>query len=414
VTVFHRVCDLRKREYHLEHRRYEGLDVFTINNTFRFCDSFEMFYKNEAIARKFGQVLDMVRPDIVHIQHLIFLSTTLVDEVKKRNIPIIYTLHDYWLICPQWHFLKKDLSLCEGRDTYECINCLDYQLNIRKAVKRFYILFRDLLPLFLINSLRKIYLWRAKSISQPQDFIEKIKARRGHIQEICQKVDMFISPSQFLRKRYIDFGVPQERIKYLRHGIDAEPFKDFKRKKSDKLRFGFIGTILPAKGLHILIEAFNKIRHRNPELRVYGKLSPYRGFESYPRFIKKLARGNNIRFMGQFHNRDVAGIFSGLDILVVPSIWYENSPLVIQEALMARTPVIASEIGGIPELIKDGYNGLLFQKGNVNQLYNRLRLITDNPSLIGLLGQNKSCVKTVKEQAIELEQIYLDPRPRIK
>ncbi|MBU1997868.1 MAG: glycosyltransferase, partial [Candidatus Omnitrophica bacterium] len=126
VFVFYRVCDVKRREYELNEGEFGGLSTLTVNNTFRFCDSFEKFYRNDALAEIFARALDKIRPDIVHIQHLIFLSTTIINEIKKRGIPIVFTLHDYWLICPQWHFLNKNLETCDNKDTSQCAKCLDY------------------------------------------------------------------------------------------------------------------------------------------------------------------------------------------------------------------------------------------------------------------------------------------------
>ncbi|MDO8489417.1 MAG: glycosyltransferase, partial [Candidatus Omnitrophota bacterium] len=122
VFVFYRINDLKKREYGLSYDKFDGLNIITINNTFKFCDSFEKFYRNDAIDQQFAKVLDDIRPDVVHIQHFIFLSTTIIREIKKRGIPIVFSLHDYWLICPQWHFLKKDLDICDDFDASECAN----------------------------------------------------------------------------------------------------------------------------------------------------------------------------------------------------------------------------------------------------------------------------------------------------
>ena len=406
ISVFHRVSNLKKREYELKHNKFNGLDIFTTNNTFRYCDSFEGFYKNDDITKQFIKVLDNIKPDIIHIQHLIFLSTTIIDEIKKRRIPIVFTLHDYWLICPQWHFLKKDFTICDNNDISQCVDCLDYQLSIKKLPKRIYLALRNILPDFLMRFLKNTYLNLAKTNLNSQTMLEKIMGRKSHIKELCSKVDLFIAPSRFLRRRFIEFGIPEDKIKLIPHGIDTGLFRSFRRKEPDRIRFGFVGTILPAKGLDILINAFNRVENIRAELKIYGNLFPYQGFEYYPRRIKKLARNRNIRFMGGFDHKDVAKVFSEIDILVIPSIWRENSPLVIQEAFSAGVPVMASNIGGIPELIKDGENGLLFRVGDADKLYEKICLILNNPSLIEGMGKKAGPPKSIEENAEEIEKIY--------
>ena len=296
VSVFYRISDLKKSEYKLNYNKFNGLDIFTINNTFRFCDCFERFYKNNAITEQFVSILDKIKPDIVHIQNLIFLSTTIITEIKKRSIPIVFTLHDYWLICPQWHFLKKDLSICKNNDISECADCLADQLSVKKLPKRFYLTLRNIIPSFLLHYFKSIYVNIAKRNLNSQEMLIKIGARIKHIKELCSLVDLFIAPSQFLRNRFIEFGIPEDKIKFIPHGVDIEAFRDFKRKESNGIRFGFIGTVLPAKGLDILIKAFNMIKNDRAELRVYGRLFPYKGFEYYPRYVQELAGSGNIRF----------------------------------------------------------------------------------------------------------------------
>jgi len=406
VSVFYRISDFKKREYELNHNKANGLNVFTVNNTFKFCDSFEKFYRNEAITEQFTKILDRIRPDIVHIQHLIFLSTTIITEIKKRGIPIVFTLHDYWLICPQWHFLKKDFSICDNSDISQCLDCLGDQLSIKRLSKRIYLIIRNFMPDFFMHFLKSAYLNLAKTNLNSQGMLEKIKARIRHIKELCSMVDLFIAPSQFLKTRFIEFGIPEDRIKFIPHGINTETFKGFKRKESNRIRFGFIGIILPAKGLDILINAFSRIKDTQAELKIYGRLFPYKGFEYYPGYIKRLTKNRNIRFTGGFDHKDLTEIFSEIDILVVPSIWNENLPLTILEAFSTRTPVIASRIGGIPELVKDKKNGILFEPRDEEALCKSIMMFINNPNLIEELRVNLVNTKNIEENSKEIEEIY--------
>jgi len=406
VFVFHRVSDLKRKECEVDRNKFEGLDIFTINNTFRSCNSFERFYRDDDITRQFVKILDKVKPDLVHIQHLIFLSTTIIAEIKKRKIPIVFTLHDYWLICAQWHFLKKDVTICDNHDISQCVDCLDHQLSIKKIPKSIYLTIRNIMPVFLIRILKYTYLsWMRRGLKSG-DSIEQIRSRMNHMRDVCKMVDIFIAPSQFLKTKFIEFGIPEAKIRLISNGVDTKFFEGFKRRKSDKIRFGFIGTILPAKGLHVLIDAFNMIKDDRAELKIYGNLFSYNGFEYYPKYIQKLAKNRNIRFMGGFAHKDLTDIFSEIDVLVLPSIWYENSPLVVQEAFLAHVPVIASNIGGIPELVQDGKNGLLFQANNEDELYQKIKLIIDEPNLITTLGRNTQIVKDMHENAREIEGLY--------
>ena len=230
------------------------------------------------------------------------------------------------------------------------------------------------------------------------------------MREICNEVEMFLSPSEFLREKFIEFGIPERKILLVKHGINETLFANCgARKEKGRLIFGFIGTILPAKGLHILIEAFNKLNHNDKSnLRIYGKLYPYNGFEYYPEYIKKIGLNNqNIHFMGDFDNRQIGEIFAGIDILVVPSIWLENAPLTIQEAFCAKVPVIASRIGGIPEIVTDSLNGLLFNLGDTDDLAEKIKFVIDNPGVISKFKGNIPEIKNIAENAQEIEELYI-------
>lgn len=406
VYIFSRTCDIKQKEYQITEKNIGPIKIYLINNTFKYCNSFEMYYRNNTIDKKFGELLDEIMPDVVHVQHLIFLSTTIITEIKKRGIPIVLTLHDYWLICPQWHYLKKDFTICDNRDISLCVGCLSDQFGIQKLPKRIYLIFRNIMSNFFMSIFKNAYLNLARIYMDSQEMLKKIEARRNHIKELCSKVDLFIAPSQFLKNTFVGFGIPEYKIKIAPSGINIELFKDFKRKKSGIIRFAFIGTLLPAKGIDILINAFNDIKDTRAELKVYGRLFPYKGFEYYPRYIKRLTKNKNIRFMGSFEHKNIPKIFTEIDVLVVPSIWNENLPLVILEAFATRTLAIASRIGGIPELIRDKENGLLFCANDKNDLFMRLKEIIEEPALLERLRGNIKPPIDIEVNAKTLENIY--------
>lgn len=409
VSVFHRINDLNMQEYALNHNMLDNLEIFAINNNFRLYDSFEMTYKNNAIAQKFNLVLDRVKPDIVHIQHLLFLGGKIIEEIEKRRIPIIFTLHDYWLVCPQGQLFKNNNDVCNGIN-FGCIDCISNQLNIKENIFALYYFFKKIIPESALQAIKKIYLNYSNShLLNKEKAINLIKERNDYMKGIFSKIDLFIAPSGFLRKKIIEFGVPENKITLSSYGFNLNMFKNMKKTASNKLRFGFIGTIKNVKGVHILIQAFNKIKNNNIELKIYGHAAPYKiPIWNYLKYIKKIARNKNIKFMGRFDNEKVAKIFEEIDVLVAPSIWYENAPLVIQEAFAAKTPVIASNIGGIPELIKDGINGFLFNYNDIEDLYRKMNLIIENPDLIEDLKQNMRPPRNIEEDTEYMESVYKD------
>jgi glycosyltransferase involved in cell wall biosynthesis len=144
LHIFTRGCDEKQKEYEITEKNINGIKVFLINNTFRYCDSFEMYYQNESIDARFEALLDRVKPNVIHVQHLIFLSTGIIKKIKQRGIPIVFTVHDYWLMCPRWHLLKKNLMPCTKAFVHdfdkECLSCVAELLSIKKSSKAVYLI----------------------------------------------------------------------------------------------------------------------------------------------------------------------------------------------------------------------------------------------------------------------------------
>jgi len=142
------------------------------------------------------------------------------------------------------------------------------------------------------------------------------------------------------------------------------------------------------------------------ELTIYGDFVPYGAFEDYPDLLQGLVSNTRIRFMGGYRHCDIADIMAEIDVLVVPSIRHENSPLTMHEAFLFKTPIIASDIGGMAELVQDGINGLLFKTGSARDLREKIERIFRHPDLIGRLSKNIRPVKTIEENAGEIEGLY--------
>ena len=409
VFVFYRVSDFTKREYEVSYREEEGLKLFSINNTFRDYDSFESTYKDDRLAVEFGKILDRIKPDIVHVQHLLYLSVKMIGEAKNRGLPVVFTLNDYWLLCPQGQLLKGNRVVCDGTEGSDCVPCVLYQLGIRKNVSYFYTTIRKFMPGWFFQAVKNLYLLYAKIFFlRSTHYRKSFSERTEYMKAFCGKIDLFLAPSEFLRKRFVAFGIPETRIRLSPYGFDVQRIKPSAKSPSKLIRFGFIGNLMPAKGAHVLIEAFCGIEETRAELKIYGKVFSYKSaLGDYAGQIKKRAQGcKNIKFKGGFVNADVQNIFREIDVLVVPSIWYENAPLVIQEAFLSRTPVIASRIGGIPELVRDGENGFLFEAGDPADLKTKLKWVIETPQVLNKFHSCFVAIKSFEENAEEVVGIY--------
>jgi glycosyltransferase involved in cell wall biosynthesis len=187
------------------------------------------------------------------------------------------------------------------------------------------------------------------------------------------------------------------------NGTNTSFLQGWQKVPADKLRFGYVGTIQWHKGVHVLVQAFNQIDDPKVELRIYGEpgVAP-----AYCAEIQRLVRNPRVRFLGRFENQEVGRVLAGIDVLIVPSIWPENSPVTIHEANLAGVPVIASRLGGMPDLVQDGVNGLLFQAGDANDLAARMRRLIEDRSLAEQFRCQMPPVKSIAENAQELEAIY--------
>jgi glycosyltransferase involved in cell wall biosynthesis len=408
VYIFTRYSDLKQRDYLVRKQVSSGITIYLINNTFRDYESFDMLYQNKNIDEKFAQVLDEIKPDIVHIQHLVFLSLGIIEKAKERNIPLVFTLYDYWLMCPKWHLLKRNQVPCEkaadGLFDLECDNCLRDMLHINQRTIRAYYSMKRFFPFHLLKYLKKLYFYFNRSPSS--DAIEQLKKRSNVVKKTVENIDFFLAHSQYIKSQFLKFGIPAEKMLLSYPGLKISNFQRIENKVNGKIRFAFIGTIIPAKGLHVLIRAFNEIKNDAAELKIYGKMKDYTGFEGYLQFLLQSIKNKNIKFMDEFRHDSVVTIYKDLDVLVVPSIWQENHPFVIREAFLFKKPVVASRTGGITEMIKDGVNGLLFNAGNSGDLKEKMEYIINNPEILDTFSRNSGSVKDIKDDVQELEEFY--------
>ncbi len=379
---------------------------------------FDASYRNSFVDKEFERFLDEIKPDIVHFQHLMGLSASMLQIAKQRRIPAILTLHDFWFLCPQVQLLTNDNQVCSGPDSKDkCANCekifyiygklqsfhgrigkfLKYPPEPLKTVKK-------LLPWKMKTTLKEKFLKTQPPISSiPLNMRANMIAKRSSfLRDMLDKVDVILAPSRFLREKFIHYGIAKDRIFHLGHGIDHRPLVNFSKEPSNKLRFGFVGNVSEHKGIRVLIRAFNKIKKDNASLSIFG---PYD--QSYlSKLRRELKTDSRVTFYGLFDNREISSVFSKIDVLVFPSIWYENQPIAILEALLAKIPIITSNMGGMAELVQDRVTGLLFEIGNPEDLSQKMVGLIDNPQLLRKLSEAPRQVKTIEKNAQELNEIY--------
>ncbi len=416
VSVFHRVAQPDRPEYEVTEDQVGVLPVVRINRTFCDMRSFEETYKVEGVAKAFGAYLDRFQPDVVHFHHITCLSTSCVHEAKARRIPVVYTLHDFWLLCPRGQLMRRDLTLCTKHTEADCVRCLAYQLPIEGGHERIHELWEKADGLRRFKLPQNVHRWMAsRPFGRERAAVDEIRARTSHVLEMCGLVDRFISPSQFVADEYVRFGIPAEKLVVADNGFDLSLWEAVPRKRpadSAKLRVAYLGTWIPTKGVHVLIEAFRDLDPARAVLDIHGYASPYDGFEDYEDHLRELAAGApHIRFGGRYDPESVPELLAAADVMVVPSIWYENSPLTIHEAFLAGVPVVAAGHGGMKEYVEHGVSGLNFKPGNAASLRRALIRLIEDRDLLARFRSKIPAVKDIRENAEEIERIYLDLKP---
>ncbi len=376
-------------DYHVEDLQIEGVPVRRVNYNFRDLTSFEGIYLNQRIEEIFVKALDDLRPDVVHIHHLTGLSTGIPEVLRRRDLPQILSLHDFWMGCPRGQRIKSDLTPCPTLDREQCLPCTKE-------------IWGD-----LVDGPKPGWL---RSRFQASDPLVNLKLYDRQIRRILGIPDLLLTPSVFSREIFLVDGVDPDRIRTLPYGLNSSLFEGLTRTQSEKVRFGFVGSVLPTKGVHVLLEAFRKFDRDDVVLDIYGEVVPYHGDMSYVESLKaEIESTPRVRIHGRYENQDLPGILGAIDVLVVPSVWFETYCITIREGFLAGVPVLASNLGAMGEAIEDGVSGLLFESGNAQDLHEKMVRLLDPELRRSLCGQ-AARVKEIRVNAAELVELYQEIR----
>ena len=237
----------------------------------------------------------------------------------------------------------------------------------------------------------------------PQEELERRDAML--LQRLPGAVDRFLSPSAFLRDELVRAGLPAGRIQHLPSGVQAPPGSSARSARGPRLRVGFLGSQIPVKGAHLLLEALARLEPAERgalEVTLHG---PRKRDPNYAARLEELAAAVGARLEGPLDRSGVAEFLSRTDLLVVPSLWLENQPLVVLEALAAGVRVLASDLGGLIELVRPGEGGARFPVGDVGALAEHLAELARNPGALDGLGEPRR-VPDLEEQHDAILEVY--------
>jgi glycosyltransferase involved in cell wall biosynthesis len=338
----------------------EGLRVLRLNH-WRGVNPNDVLrdYENLHLEGWFQRVLDEERPDVVHAFHLRQLGSNLLRVVARAGLRLVVTLTDFWFLCPRFTLLRPDGSLCEGPPGGEggCAPCSNPELvGVVPA--------DDVKPL----------------TNAPSARMRALADRKGRQFDALSLADHVFAPSRFLARIFEQNGFRHPSLRVVPYGLDpgrvaARPIA----RPRSPLRVGFCGVLSPWKAPHLLIEAVLG-GAADVLATIHGKLDQPM-FRDYIAGLRAAAADDaRIRFAGEYDEAGAAAVFAAMDVLVVPSVWYENTPFVALEALAAGVPVIASDLGGLSEIVVEDRNGALFRAGDAEALRRTIERVAATPA----------------------------------
>lgn len=396
----------------LNWRWHEGVPVTEVVNNWSF-GSFAETYASPHIDAVLEHVLSALQPDVVHVHNLLNLSFQLPLLAASRGIPSVATLHEYALLCPSGgqrvHLAGE--HVCSDIDTDRCARCfrqspfysqaafaqLARTMGHHGLLWRIARRLRDLAP-----RLQRLGTGAATRAAQWRVSPAEIDQRLDAARHVFETIDLFVAPSPALGRDFQRFGLPADRLEVSDYGFEPLPSTE-PVPGEGRLHIGFVGTLVWHKGVHVLIDAVRRLPEGSWQLTLYGSTDT---FPDYCERLQQAAAGLPIHFAGGFDRHQVSEVYAAMDVLVVPSLWPENSPLVIHEAFMAGVPVVGSRTGGTADLLDNQRGGLLYEAFSAEALAMTLRRLIDEPDLGDQLVTAIPPVKSLAEDACQWESRY--------
>ncbi len=393
----------------LRWRLYDGLTVIELVNNWEFR-GFRETYSSARINAQLQHVLDATAPDVLHVHNLLNLSLDLPSLARARGIRVVATLHDYTLVCVSGgqRVHAAEQHVCDTIDADRCSRCFAQSAfagqlaagrlmrgRPRRAIGRAVSALRALSP--------RLTEAAAHQLQRPSVDAAQIRRRLAYARHVFDAVDLFVAPSASIAEEFVRLGVAPDRLDVSDYGFVAANRRGRTvRAGGTPVRIGFVGTLVWHKGAHVLLAAARALTGAF-ELHLHGGV---RMFPSYVAGLREAARGLPVTFHGAFDRDAAADVYAGLDVLVVPSLWPENSPLVIHEAFLHGVPVVGARTGGVPELVVDGVSGLLYEPSSIDELRAALQRAIDDPSILQRLSEGAPPVKSIGQDAREWDARY--------
>lgn len=274
--------------------------------------------------------------DVAHVHHLTGMSLAALDVLAAAGVPTVLTLHDYWLICPRGQMFHHRAERCDTATVARCGECLQATFP------------GWLGPVTRDHEVEAVHARALQALARPQ---------------------ALVVPSARVIGPFAALGVPAERFTVVENGVDVDRLAAVPPPAAGPgpLRLGYLGTIMPSKGLHVLLEALAMLPRATATLQVHGNVVPYHGDDGYAtRCFARLRPGEGVHYLGPYGLDELPRVLAGIDVLAAPALWHEAFGLTVREALAAGRPVLVSRVGGLPEAIVDGAQGMVLPPGDAS------------------------------------------------
>ncbi|HEX3802954.1 MAG TPA: glycosyltransferase [Solirubrobacteraceae bacterium] len=340
------------------HNRHHGL--FDLGNPLRELD-------DAPITAAFAAALDRLRPDVVHFHNLHNLGAALIDQAAVRGLPAFFTTHNYWLICPRAYLLTGQGAICAGPgDGTRCAACTGSH--------------------------------------DQAGHHQRLAAIRSRVHSGLKRV---LAVSDAVRHALVSSGYSPEMIDIVRQAMphEGEIWQAVGRnrmpgQRNGQLTVAFLGSAYPHKGPQLLAEAAQRTQ-APMRVQIIGEVQP-----QFAEHLQALDRRGVVELHGAFSPSELGELLAGIDVAVLPSMWWDCAPLAAAECLAARVPLVLPRLGGLPEAIRDGIDGLVFKGLDAEDLARQLDRLAGEPGLLERLQANIQEPRAFAAYVDELESYY--------
>lgn len=358
--------------------------------------------RHPGIENLMEKILEQEKPDIVHFHELQIHTASLMDVVRKRNIPAIKTMHNYFDVCSQRDLMYRAEELCgDFKNGKRCVECL--KILPVKSISLTKRMFSAILPAPLVNRLASFYSRIRKNDNTPGRDNEPPEypagdycRRREFFIESLNKLDAVHCSSRRSAEIFIHYGVFRDKIKVIPLAVKSLEYLAAKPQRNTRypVVFGYVGGMHVSRGYQVLMDAFSRLDQSKAKLIIF--------LNNAKEFTKSL----NVEVRSPYDIGSINKAFEDIDVGVVPSIWEEIFGIIGIEWLSSGIPVIASNIGGIPEWLKDGENGFLVSPASPLELFEKMELFIKNPALIAEFQQKIKPWKSFGSHIEEITGLY--------